>query len=219
MGSSFNMDGSLDDLIKKDKEDRPRGKGQGDKEPPSKESLLNSSLDDISAANRKQHKSGGPQRRNNSRNDRRFDGGYGGGQRGGNDDRGGRKGGKGKGKAPRSTGFKKFETCAQNENGDVVIKLYETEIVTVDPAGNFTLNAGGFRTSMTLEAMNSALAPFRLKVTAPNGFDEDWNVSDGKRFMQRVQDGVKLPPVGNVDPKVRANRGKLLLMNKEQGRC
>ena len=33
------MDGSLDDLIKKDKEDRPRGKGQGDKEPPSKESV------------------------------------------------------------------------------------------------------------------------------------------------------------------------------------
>ena len=43
--------------------------------------------------------------------------------------------------------------------------------------------------------MNASLAPFRLQVKAPNGYTEDWMVTDGKQFMQRVQDGVQLPKV------------------------
>lgn len=63
--------------------------------------------------------------------------------------------------------------------GDVILRLHQTDIVRVTPAGDVTLSTGGWPTHKTINSMNDALELFEMAVAAvgniPNG---RWTVMD-----------------------------------------
>jgi len=66
-----------------------------------------------------------------------------------------------------------------------------------------TLNTAGAWTDETLTCMNDALEPLSVKVSAPDGAEGDWYVTDGHIWHVRMTgDSIVLPAIGHP-PEVR----------------
>jgi hypothetical protein len=73
------------------------------------------------------------------------------------------------------------------DSGDVVLRLHETNIVRVSPAGDVTLCTGGWATHKTMQSMNDALRHFHMSVeceyaSPPQG---RWQVCDDDGTLHR----------------------------------
>ncbi|CAE7543345.1 UBQ11 [Symbiodinium natans] len=145
----------------------------------------------------------------------------------------GRGDGKGKGKGrqrlpPEEKALLKTQ-CFFNAEKELVIKLYETEVLIVKnrketppvadsdktekspaPAGGslvLTLNSGGFRTAETKAILNEALRPLALRV---EGSESSWSlcsdyrmpgqVTDGSKSQQPFEDGMEITVPAVVTP-------------------
>lgn len=85
------------------------------------------------------------------------------------------------------------------ENGDRVIRLHHTDIVTFKPNSDIVLNSGGWKTPTTKDRMNSA-SP-KINVQQRNSV---WFLGGGDDYP--FADGITIHPDGNVtgegpDPK------------------
>lgn len=106
------------------------------------------------------------------------------------------------------TAYRRHQSCWQEDDGSVIFRFRQTNLVTIDPAGNITLNAHGYYNGVTLASLNDALNLIGIRVTCPGGDvrNDDWSVSDG-RTLTRFEDGVVLPAKGPA----AAGRGRQLL--------
>ncbi|PRW59806.1 microtubule-associated Asp [Chlorella sorokiniana] len=106
------------------------------------------------------------------------------------------------------TAYRRQQSCWQEDDGSVIFRFRQTKLVTIDPAGNITLDAGGHYNGVTLASLNDALNLIGIRVTCPGGDvrNDDWSVSDG-RTLTRFEDGVVLPAKGPM----AAGRGRQLL--------
>lgn len=146
--------------------------------------------------------------------------------------------GKGEGKGPKGKGRQRLPPeekallktqCFFNAEKELVIKLYDTEVLVVKdqketpptadsdktekppvPAGAslaLTLNSGGFRTAETRAILNEALRPLALRV---DGSDSSWSlgsdykvpgqVTDGSKSQQPFEDGMVITVPAVVTP-------------------
>jgi len=80
-----------------------------------------------------------------------------------------------------------------DDQGNVVVRLKQTDIISVNPAGEVTLNSGGWFTPMTLETMNAALNPAGVQIISltDNPADGKWQVTH-ICGTQNFRDGMKL---------------------------
>jgi hypothetical protein len=79
----------------------------------------------------------------------------------------------------------------------VAVLLADAEVVTVGLGGEVTLNTAGQWTDETLSTMNAALEPLSVKVSAPDGAQGDWYVTDGHIWHVRMTgDSIVLPVIG-----------------------
>ena len=108
--------------------------------------------------------------------------------------------GRGRGRAPRKPPNDNL-VARQNPDGSVGILLHDAEVVTVGQAGDVTLNTAGQWTDETLDTMNAALEPLSVKVSAPDGAEGDWYVTDGHIWHVRMTgDSIVLPVIGYPPP-------------------
>eukprot|EP00198_Chlamydomonas_reinhardtii_P006104 XP_001695440.1 predicted protein [Chlamydomonas reinhardtii] len=99
-------------------------------------------------------------------------------------------------------------TYLDDATGNVVVKLKDTEIVTVAPGGEIVLSTDGWFTQTTLDHMNKALNVLQIKVTANGDVrDGNWQVSYGPHLL-RYYDGIVLHP---KNPATAAQRAPAVL--------
>jgi len=130
-------------------------------------------------------------------------------------------------------GWRRHERSIQRPDGSVALRLYETDVIVVRPAGDITLNSAGFLTSArplvlpsnlrldllyspqtaTQKCLFHALALFGLTL-ACKAVDE-WTVSDGKAFLRRWTDGMVLPSYAGAQPGA-ARAAKLLAAYRQE---
>lgn len=104
--------------------------------------------------------------------------------------------GRGRGRAPRKAPNENL-VARQNPDGSVGVLLHDAEVVTVGQGGEVTLNTAGQWTDETLDIMNAALEPLSVKVSAPDGSEGDWYVTDGHIWHVRMTgDSIVLPVIG-----------------------
>lgn len=104
--------------------------------------------------------------------------------------------GRGRGRAPRKPPNENL-MASQNPDGSVGVLLHDAEVVTVGQGGEVTLNTAGQWTDETLDTMNAALEPLSVKVSAPDGAEGDWYVTDGHIWHVRMTgDSIVLPVIG-----------------------
>ena len=85
-------------------------------------------------------------------------------------------------------------TYLRSEDGNMVIRFWETDIVTISPDNLYTLNSGGYFTTTTKERLNS-LAPVRIY--QERGL---WYVT-GRRYTEDkavFADGIQVDAEGHV---------------------
>ncbi|GLC46601.1 hypothetical protein PLESTB_001222200 [Pleodorina starrii] len=100
------------------------------------------------------------------------------------------------------------QTYLDDNTGNVVVKLKDTEIVTVSPSGEIALTTGGWFTQTTLEVMNKALGVLQIRVTATGDVrDGAWQVAYGPHLL-RFYDGIILHP---KNPATAAQRAPMIL--------
>jgi hypothetical protein len=115
-------------------------------------------------------------------------GGKGGGKGGGKD--GGKGGGKGgKGSKGSREGWRKHCVYVEDEEtGETVVRLYQTDVVRIGEA-DISLSHGGYTNAVTQQCMNEALKPYGFEIAAAGG---EWYVSDHKFRLIRLIDGAAL---------------------------
>jgi len=93
----------------------------------------------------------------------------------------------------------KNTTCQYNEDGNLGVVLYVTEVVTFlvgEKAGTAVLTSGGYRTFETLHILNEALQPFGYDVQETE--DRTWYVTS-RAGREQFWDGMTLtggdPPI------------------------
>ena len=90
-------------------------------------------------------------------------------------------------------GIKSSKIVANNtikiitESGDTLIRLHDTNIITIKPDGNYVLTSGGWRTPTTKDRLNR-FAPFRITQTGGQ-----WYIKEALFF-----DGIELTPGGDI---------------------
>lgn len=95
------------------------------------------------------------------------------------------------------------------DNGNVAIKLHDTDVVTVSPDNVYTLNSGGWQTVTTKDRIN-AYAP--VSITQRNYI---WYMGDGSLFY----DGMEVKANGEiVKPKKPGNSERQLNKLKKQAK-
>ncbi|CEM38214.1 unnamed protein product [Vitrella brassicaformis CCMP3155] len=106
----------------------------------------------------------------------------------------------GGGRAPQRPGKKSHEDrgvmhseCFYNVEGDLIVKLYDTEVVKVSKGkGDIVLNSGGFRTVETLNVIQKTLEPLGLKLKETD--KKVWSVTDGRSYLVPFEEGMKVKP-------------------------
>lgn len=84
----------------------------------------------------------------------------------------------------------------RNSVGNIVIRLHNTDIITYHPAGNISLNSGGWRTPTTKSRMNDALHALKMRgITQSAGV---WYIG-GYVFV----DGIVIREDGSIAPEYR----------------
>ena len=86
-----------------------------------------------------------------------------------------------------------------SENGDSIVRLHQTNIVTIKANGDVSLSSGGWRTHQTLKGINLSLKSFvpNLQVVADGHVAEgSWRVTNGLDFSAPFYDGVTVPGAG-----------------------
>ena len=94
--------------------------------------------------------------------------------------------------------YKDDQHCfIHNISGNVIFKYRGKPIITVNPAGDITLNTSRFRNKGNFNSLNDALNPLGIRVTAANDDVEhgQWQITVGKSLV-RFEDGVVLPGKG-----------------------
>lgn len=86
-------------------------------------------------------------------------------------------------------------TTIRREGDDIVVRLYNTDIIHYHPSDAVTLNSGGHRTVTTKGRINGFLAPY-IHVSQVKG---EWFVGHG-RFLEDTDffDGITVYPDGTV---------------------
>ncbi len=70
--------------------------------------------------------------------------------------------------------------------------------------GELVLDAGGSREDKAFSFLGSVLARVGLRLLRLNANDpSEWTVSDGKKFLKRFSDGMKVPPLPGEAPNSR----------------
>ncbi|GLI62443.1 hypothetical protein VaNZ11_005064, partial [Volvox africanus] len=105
-------------------------------------------------------------------------------------------------------GTNSVQTYLDDNTGNVVVKLKDTEVVAISPSGEITLTTGGWFTQTTFDVMNKALGVLQIHVTA-NGDVRDgaWQVAYGPHLL-RFYDGIILHP---KNPATAAQRAPMVL--------
>ncbi|EFJ40339.1 microtubule-associated protein Asp [Volvox carteri f. nagariensis] len=99
-------------------------------------------------------------------------------------------------------------TYLDDNTGNVVVKLKDTEVVTISPSGVIILTTGGWFTQTTLDVMNKALGVLQIRVTATGDVrDGTWQVAYGPHLL-RFYDGIILHP---KNPATAAQRAPMVL--------
>ncbi|GIL59139.1 hypothetical protein Vafri_14057 [Volvox africanus] len=105
-------------------------------------------------------------------------------------------------------GTSSVQTYLDDNTGNVVVKLKDTEVVAVSPSGEITLTTGGWFTQTTFEVMNKALGVLQIHVTATGDVrDGAWQVAYGPHLL-RFYDGIILHP---KNPATAAQRAPMVL--------
>lgn len=146
------------------------------------------------------------------------------GKRGGRGGRGrgrsrGRGRGRGRGYAARASTATRPEPNAnvfarRNDDGSVVVLHGGVEAATISKGGEVKLNVGGQWTEEMMATINDALGPtLDVTVSAPDGVEGDWFVTDGHIWLVRMaSDAITLPPFG-YPPETRPHFGSMVLQN------
>jgi len=83
--------------------------------------------------------------------------------------------------------------------GDTIIRLHQTNIVSIKANGDLTLSSGGWRTHQTLKGMNMTLktfAPGLSVVTDGHVAEGAWRVTNGREWSVPFFDGVTVHGAG-----------------------
>jgi hypothetical protein len=86
-----------------------------------------------------------------------------------------------------------------SEGGDSVVRLHQTNIVTIRANGDVSLSSGGWRTHQTLKGINMSLKTFvpGLQVVSDGHVAEgSWRVTNGRDWSSPFYDGVIVPGAG-----------------------
>ena len=84
-------------------------------------------------------------------------------------------------------------------DGDSVVRLHQTNIVTISASGDVMLSSGGWRTHQTLKGINMSLKNFvpGLQVASEGHVAEGaWRVTNGREWSVPFYDGVTVPGAG-----------------------
>lgn len=82
----------------------------------------------------------------------------------------------------------------REHDGDIVVRLYNTEIIRYAPDDSITLNSGGHRTTTTKGRINSFLSPY-IRVHQEAG---NWYIQTRKHSDVGFFDGITIFPDGGV---------------------
>jgi hypothetical protein len=85
-------------------------------------------------------------------------------------------------------------TYAIRQDGNIVIKLHATNIVTFTPAGDIILNSGGWHTPTTKDRISKFISGWRI--TQTKGVWYLWNYASGDSY--RFADGITIHADGTV---------------------
>ncbi|KAL3911276.1 MAG: hypothetical protein SGPRY_008753 [Prymnesium sp.] len=97
-------------------------------------------------------------------------------------------------------------------DGDSIIRLHQTNIVTIHASGDVTLSSGGWRTHQTLKGINMSLKNFvpGLQVVADGHVAEGaWRVTNGRDWAVPFFDGVVVAGAGPTNVASQAQTGGL----------
>ena len=84
-------------------------------------------------------------------------------------------------------------------DGDTLVRLHQTNIVTIRANGDVSLSSGGWRTHQTLKGINMSLKTFvpGLQVVSDGHVAEGaWRVTNGRDWSAPFHDGVIVPGAG-----------------------
>mmetsp|Transcript_13016 Transcript_13016/g.30714 ORF Transcript_13016/g.30714 Transcript_13016/m.30714 type:complete len:273 (-) Transcript_13016:348-1166(-) len=90
-------------------------------------------------------------------------------------------------------------TQVYTNDGDTVIRLHQTNIVSIKANGDLSLSSGGWRTHQTLKGMNMTLktfAPGLSVVTDGHVAEGSWRVTNGREWSVAFFDGVTVQGAG-----------------------
>eukprot|EP00451_Oxyrrhis_marina_P009371 CAMPEP_0204308126 /NCGR_PEP_ID=MMETSP0469-20131031/316_1 /ASSEMBLY_ACC=CAM_ASM_000384 /TAXON_ID=2969 /ORGANISM="Oxyrrhis marina" /LENGTH=407 /DNA_ID=CAMNT_0051287551 /DNA_START=11 /DNA_END=1230 /DNA_ORIENTATION=+ len=93
--------------------------------------------------------------------------------------------------------------CYFEEDGTLIVKLHDVEIVKVNKVGNVILTVGGSRNEQTRTTMCEALRPLGLCVKKDWENSEAWMVTDGNMFYQSFTETTTV----EAAPEVRKIKG------------
>lgn len=82
----------------------------------------------------------------------------------------------------------------RRDNGDIAVRLHDTDVVRLHPDGSITLHDGGWRTVTTKDRMNHVLRSVHMNVFSDRGV---WWCGTGERPV-RYFDGITLRADGTV---------------------
>jgi hypothetical protein len=100
----------------------------------------------------------------------------------------------------------------RDDDGAVVVHIYDRDVVKVTTTGEVTIDSAGDRGHHTYRAINDALTKIGFKVTKNPTAEAEWSVGDGKKFLKRYEDGMIIPAPYPAGP------GRALaLMQKDGG--
>ena len=107
--------------------------------------------------------------------------------------------GEGHREAPAVFRMRGQNTQVFTSEGDTLIRLHQTNIVSIKANGDLTLSSGGWRTHQTLKGMNMTLktfAPGLSVVTDGHVAEGAWRVTNGRDWSVPFFDGVTVHGVG-----------------------
>ena len=86
-----------------------------------------------------------------------------------------------------------------SEGGDTVVRLHQTNIVTIRANGDVVLSSGGWRTHQSLKGINlslQAVASGLQLVADGHVADASWRVTNGRDWSAPFYDGIVVPRAG-----------------------
>jgi len=93
----------------------------------------------------------------------------------------------------RSAREMRGEKLLRGEEGTLILRLRDTDVVKVWPSGELQLSSGGYATALTARCLEAALGVLGLKLLTDAATGE-WRVSDGRALLRRFEDGMRVPP-------------------------